>query len=72
MHFKVIVIHLDLFIFDPALFDLFFMLLTAFLQVYLSVSLLKYVAENHFGVKSLHLILVIVQFLIGRFYCLQT
>ncbi len=65
LHFLVVLIHLLLFHFLPLFVNLGFDCVLALLDVLLRVPLLKHVADEHLGVKSLHLVLLVVHGLVG-------
>jgi hypothetical protein len=65
LHLAVVVLHLEFVVLDPALLDLLVMLLATFFKVDLCVSFLEHVAKNHLGMESFHLVLLVVQLLIG-------
>ena len=62
-HALVVVLHLDLVVFGPALVDGDLLLLAALLEFDLGVSLLKDIAHQHLRVEGLHFVLIVVHLL---------
>ena len=72
VHFAVVVLHFELVVFDPALFDLLIVLLASHFQVDLCVTLLQDVCQHHLSVEGLHLILRVVHLLVCLLQRLQS
>jgi hypothetical protein len=70
--FVVVLFHFPVLKFYPLLFYLFVNVFFSLFEVFLCLSFLKDIAQKHLRMECLYLVLRVMHFLIGVFYCLQS